>query len=273
MTRIKSERAVHTSGMRLLALLLVVVLSMGFAFDAPPAFAAESNNEAVPRYTNPDTGYAVVIIDDRQLLDNEEEELLVEDMKPITAYGNVAFWSTDERASNEIEQARQKRYSLFEYSSATIFVINMRIRKLTIQSYGELYKSINDSRARSITDNVSSFATSRRYYKAAKECYSQIYDVAEGLDIPEPMKFMGYAIFAIIMGFTITLIVAFSAKHNPLRSVSEEITGMHGDGILSEEGKKVIVSEEKVSASSGGGGGGGCGGGGGGCGGGGSSSF
>ena len=276
MTRISLKIMPRALGLRLFALALAAALAIALAFGAPRSFAVEPGSGATASYTNPDTGYEVVVLDDYDLLSDEEEGLLVEDMAPITAYGNVAFWSTNVRASNEIEQARQKRYSLFEYSSATIFVVNIGIRKLTIQSYGGLYESVTDSRARSITDNVSSLATKARYYEAARECYSQIYDVSQGFDISEPMKLTGYAVLSVILGFTIALIVAFSTRHNPLRAESEEIKGLSGSGMLSSKGKRELISVKKIETSSsggGGGGGGGCGGGGGGCGGGGSSGF
>ena len=44
-------------------------------------------------YSNPDTGYTVYMMDQIDLLSSEEEEQLIEDMKPITTYGNVAFIS------------------------------------------------------------------------------------------------------------------------------------------------------------------------------------
>lgn len=261
MMRTSMGKAFRIAGASLFPTLLALALSLGLVLGAPCAFAETRN-------VNPNTGYGIVILDEADLLSDTEEQLLVEDMRPITAYGNVAFWSTNARASNEIEQARLKRKELFDYSSATIFVINMANRKLTIQSYGKLYSGISDSRARSITDNVSSYATRRDYYTAASRCYFQINAVMEGVDIPEPMKLTGYAVLSAILGFTIILIVAFSSKFNPLRAEPEEISGMHGEGEPGKEGKRVIIKEEEYSTSSGGGGGG-CGGGGGGCGGGG----
>lgn len=286
MMRTDRMRAGRYAGAALLLLifaLIALTMASGVGLDAPRAFAqAPGGGQAgqTVRYTNPDTGYSVAIIDEEDLLSADEEALLAEDMEPITAYGNVAFWSTGEWASNEIEQARLKRKELFDYSSATLFAVNMANRRLTIQSYGKLYDGVNDSRARSITDNVSSYATRGDYYGAAKECYSQINSVMEGVSIPEPMKFASYAVISIILGFTIALTLAFSPKHNPLRTKPEEIRGMHGKGVPDKPGEKVIISEVEYSVSSGGGGGGcgggGCGGGGcggGGCGGGGSSGF
>ena len=239
-------------------------------------------------YTNPDTGYSLIIIDDIDLLTAEEEMWLIEDMKPVTEYGSIAFWSTDQTARDEIDQARVKRKELFEFESASVFVINMDIRKLTIQSYGNIYDNINDSYARSITDNVSHYATDKKYYNAASEVYQQIYKVMNGLDIPEPMKITGYVIMSIIIGLTVALSLAFSAKYNPIRELPMDAEGIQGSGTFSKKGSKKTISKEErtisTSSHSGGGcsscgggcsscGGGGSSCGGGGCGGGGSSSF
>lgn len=168
------------------------------------------------RYTNPDTNYQVVIIDDLDLLTDEEEQQLAEDMKPITAYGNAALWTTGEYSYNEIDQARLKRRGLFEFDSACIFVINMDIRKLTIQSYGNINVSLTDSFARSITDNVKSYATSGEYYTCCQTAFSQIFMVCENLHISEPLKISGYIVISLMSGLILAISIAFSRGSNPL---------------------------------------------------------
>ena len=168
------------------------------------------------RYTNPDTNYQIVIIDDLDLLTDEEEQKLVEDMKPVTAYGNAAFWTTEAYTYNEIDQARLKRKELFNFDSACIFVINMDIRKLTIQSYGTINESLTDSFARSITDNVKGYATSEDYYTCCKTAFSQIFMVCENLHISEPLKISGYIVISLMSGLILAIAIAFSRVNNPL---------------------------------------------------------
>lgn len=230
------------------------------------------------RYTNSETGYRVVIIDEDDLLSDQEEAKLVEDMTPVTEYGNVAFWSTQAYASDEIDQARLKRLELFEYESASIFVINMNIRKLTIQSYGEIYKYVTDSYARSITDNVKSYATSKDYYTAAGKAYSQMYSVINGEKISEPMKYFSLAVIALMLGVIFALMIAFSKRFNPLAEPAAKLDKINEINYPVNPNLQYIktgthtVYRPPAESSSGGGGCGG-GGGGGGCGGGGSSSF
>ena len=47
-------------------------------------------------YTNPETGYRILLEDDAGLLTSEQAASLAERMKRITAWGNVAFKSIDE---------------------------------------------------------------------------------------------------------------------------------------------------------------------------------
>ena len=98
-----------------LAISVLCVMAFAFSFSLCAEAAADT------RYTNPDTNYQIVIIDDLDLLTDEEEKMLVEDMKPVTAYGNAAFWTTEEYAYNEIDQARLKRKELFNSCSKTAF--------------------------------------------------------------------------------------------------------------------------------------------------------
>lgn len=256
----------------------LVIAAVLMCASVTVAFAAEdaaAHSQAQARYTNPETGYQVLIMDDIDLLDSEEEALLAEDMKPVTQYGHAVFWTTDLYAYDEIDQARQMRRNCYELDSASIFAINMNVRKLTIQSYGTLYNLVNDSTARSITDNVSHYATSKKYYDCAREAFGQIAELSRGGTIAEPMKYLSYVVISLMLGVIIALALAFSKTFNPLRkSVAPPETVGSGTLMTAPMTTKLIRTETiVVQSSSGGGGGCGGGGGGGGCGGGGSSSF
>lgn len=259
------------------ALVIAVIISIS-VFTSFAATAQHSRDNA--RYTNPETGYQVLIADEDDLLTDADERLLVEDMKPLTDYGHAIFWSTNKSTFDAVDQARQFRKDSYEFDSASVLAINMASRKITIQSYGELYKFINDSKARSITDNVSHYATSKMYYNCAKEAFAQMYATASGEAIAEPMKYISYVVIALMLGVILALAIAFSKKFNPLRKAVEppETTG---SGILMTapaamalvRTETIIVQSSSGGGFSGGGGGFSGGGGGGGCGGGGSSSF
>ena len=170
------------------------------------------------QYTNNETGYKILVIDDANILTDDEEKKLLEDIVPVTAYGNAAVWTTYEYTGNEIEQARLKRKDLFVFDSACIFVINMNedVRKLTIQCYGNINEFVTDSFARSITDNVKGYAKSKDYYFCCKTAFSQILAVCEKRHISEPLKISGYIVISLMSGLIIAISWAFSRKQNPL---------------------------------------------------------
>ncbi|MBQ4016478.1 MAG: TPM domain-containing protein, partial [Oscillospiraceae bacterium] len=152
---------------KLFLLLLPAVLLLSLLPASADATAKDDPFAAMPslgiltdkglEWRNADTGYRVVIEDDIDLLTEAEERALLGDMQPLTAYGNVAFWSTREYASDEVEQARLKRRALFDLESGSILVISMEIRRVSIQSYGAMYEVLTPARANSITNNVRNY--------------------------------------------------------------------------------------------------------------------
>ena len=155
---------------------------------------------ATERYTNPETGYEARVIDELGLLsENERQNLLSDYMKPITRYANVVFWTTNMKTSDEVDQARLKRREQFGLTNATIFAINLNVRKLTIQSYG-VDDIITKSRANSITNNVRNYATRGDYYQAASKAFNQINSLLDGNRIAEPMKVMSNICLALMAG-------------------------------------------------------------------------
>lgn len=205
-----------------LAIMLLSVLCGG-------AFAAQRDDA---QYTNPQTGFQVLIRDDNDLLTAEQESSLVEVMKPITEYGDIIFWSTDEYTYNEIDQAKRMRYSLYGDESSGIFAINMRVRKVTFQSDGAIYSMVSRSYARSITDNVSGYASSGDYYRCAAEAYAQIHQVLQGNRIAEPMKYISFAVIGLMLAFVLVVGIVFSGGFNPLVKHNEGNISAVGSGYL-----------------------------------------
>ena len=250
--------------------------------------APVSDKEAV-RYQNSETGYRVMIIDDADLISDIEEAMLADSMKPITEYGHIVFWTTEEKASDAEIQARDKRYAYFGRDSAGILSINMAKRKVVFHADGAMYKAVNASDARTITDNVSHYASEKDYYSCAKEAFDQVLMRLRGQAIAEPMKYTSYTVIALMLAFVIVVGLAFGV-FNPLRKKNKQPVKLYGSGMLlasepiirktgSETRAWVIVLMTFVASmfsgggSSGGGGGGSGGGSSGGSGGGGSSSF
>ena len=243
------------------------------------AFAADGEDGVV--YENADSGFKAYILDDIDLLTPQEEADLLEEMKPITEFGHIIFWSTEEPTDGrEIKQAQLKRRELTLFDSAGILAINMNARKITFQSYGRIYSIVSKSLARSITDNVSRYATRGDYYACAANAYQQVYTLMDGNRISEPMRYMSSACIALMLGLLIASLVVFGKKQNtvykeivlPLSAVTVASMVLQKD--ISSDLVRTIRKYSPQSSGSGcSGGGGGGGGGGSSCGGGGSSSF
>ena len=172
-------------------------------FSSLPNFGSITENGLTWR--NSATGFRVVIEDDINLLSSAEERQLLDDMIPLTEYGNAAFWSTRESASSELVQAEQRRRSLFDLESASILVINMNLRTVSIQSYGTLYDVITSSRANSITNNVRNYLTRGQYYTGASKAFSQMDSLMRGNRIAQPMKVLSNICIALMIGLMLML--------------------------------------------------------------------
>ena len=193
------------------------------------AYAAQRDDA---QYTNPQTGFQALIRDEYDLLTDEQESALVEVMKPITAYGDIIFWSTGEYTYNEIDQAKRMRYTLYGNESSGIFAINMSARKVTFQSDGAIYSMVTRSYARSITDNVSGYASSGDYYRCAAEAFTQIDQVLQGNRIAEPMKYISYVVIGLMLAFVLVVGIVFSGGFNPLVKHNKGNISAVGSGYL-----------------------------------------
>ena len=210
-TRLRTARPV-------LALLLLLLLFFSPLLPAPVCSAAGKNDDpfsSVPNFgsitengltwRNSATGFRVVIEDEIDLLSSTEERQLLDDMIPLTEYGNVAFWSTRESASDELVQAEQRRRGLFDLESASILAINMNLRTVAIQSYGTLYDVITSSRANSITNNVRNDLTRGQYYAASSKAFSQMESLMRGNRIAQPMKLLSNICISLMIGLMLML--------------------------------------------------------------------
>jgi len=153
-------------------------------------------------------GYEVVIDDEAELLTDDEEARLLQSMKPITEYGNVAFKSVDAGTEIIVDKFADLYYQdLWGSESGTVFVIDMENRMIYIHSVGTVYGSLKKSYANTITDNVYTYATKGDYASCADKAYEQIYTVLEGGRIAQPMKYISNALFAFLMSFVILYVI------------------------------------------------------------------
>lgn len=150
-------------------------------------------------YTNPETGYQVILEDEAELLTEDEREALSEQMRQITAYGNVAFVTIEENYRDTDDYAEACFRELFGRSSGTLFLIDMDNRNIWIYSDGAIYRVVTKGYANTITDNVYRYASRREYYECAAEAYQEIFTLLEGDRIAQPMKYISNVFLALIL--------------------------------------------------------------------------
>lgn len=229
-------------------------------------------------YTNPDTGYNVIIEDEADLLTDSEERSLAEDMKAITQWGSVAFLSIDYNSSTTERYIQSYYNNTFGSSSATVFLIDMDNRNIYIYSNGKIYRTITKAYANTITDNVYTYATDGKYYECASKAFSQIYTLLDGGRIAQPMKYISNAFIALILALIINYIIVSCTVRKKKTSEKELMSKIFTQCNISDEWCQFthqtrVYDPPSTSSSSGGGGGGGGGSSGGGGGGGGGHSF
>lgn len=194
----------------------LIILSALFIFTAPVIHAyAESqgnsnnsNNSKSTVYTNEDTGYQIIYEDDADLIDEEDVDSLINIMKPITEYGNVAFKSTLSNPYSSTERYASNYYSSkFGYSSGTVFIIDMDERTLWIHSDGKVYSTITTSYANTITDNVYTYASAGNYFLCSYKVFEQEAALLQGSRISQPMRFITNSLIALIIAILINYVI------------------------------------------------------------------
>lgn len=204
-------------------------------------------------YRNPDTGYEIYIIDECDLLSDNEERQLLNDMKPVTAYGNAAFVSVYSNTTT-ILYAQEKYFDLFKNESGSIFVIDMNNRNIWIHSDGDIYKIVTKAYANTITDNTYTYASQGQFYRCAAEVFKQEYTLLEGGNIARPMKHITNAIISMIVGLLANFIFLLISRKKPDSYDKEAVTALSASTLIAAGGATLIASNryrKETSSSSG----------------------
>lgn len=207
---------------------------------------AESYQEEpeILTYTNSETQYQVVIQDDAELLSDEQRADLMEQMKEITAYGHVAFVTTEH---NDHTAEQYCNYIINTYFgkqkvSVTMVLIDMENRYIRVQSDGEINEIVDDDYADTITDNIYKYASNKDYYGCAKEAFTEILALLQGESIAQPMKYISNALLALILAVLIMFVVVTIAVRQAAPSNDQMIEYIEHSLEITDLTKKIIKS-------------------------------
>ena len=184
-------------------LLAVIMCAILLPLFSVPAHADEFGFE----YTNPETGYVIYIADEEDLLTDSEEVQLIEDMKPITEYGNAGFVSCENNSVSTRQYAEQRYSSVFGSESGTLLLIDMGMREFYIRNNGSVSRIITSAYSNTISDNIYKYASDRYYYKFASVCFMQELELLRGGKIAQPMRYISAALLALILGLLFNYLI------------------------------------------------------------------
>lgn len=141
------------TGMRFVVICLLAVFCLLFV---PASVHAEEIGELSGTwYINDETGYKIELHDDASLLEESELRALAENMKGLTKYGSVGFFTSDTEGfrTSGLAHSLYDEYLWKQSSGAesgTMFLIDMANRKIYIYSNGVIYKTITNAYANTI---------------------------------------------------------------------------------------------------------------------------
>ena len=218
------------------SILLAITGFFALSLTANAAVSPKSQNPAQEEsevssiiWENQDTGYLVVLEDDADLLDEEEATQLSLEMQEITAYGNAAFKSVSYNDFSTSYFADKYYHELFGTRSGTLFLIDMDNREIYIFSDGAIYKTITNSYANTITDNVYKYASNSDYYSCASNAFAQINSLLSGQKIAQPMKYISNLLFALILAALINYFIVMMMS-GTAKPTQKEILGSISTG-------------------------------------------
>lgn len=219
-------------------------------------------------YTNTETGHSVIIYDEADLLTADEEQSLLEVMIPLTEYGCIGFASVNQNNTSVKYRAEEISHNSFgRMPSQTLFFIDMANREIFIYSDGSNYKTITDTKANIIADNIYTYASAGNYYRCAYEAYVQMEQILSGGKIAAPLRYITSALLAILIAMIICFMIIngnSKLKKPALDDILGPVDKNLNLGPVSVVSKGVTKKYSPVSSGGGGSSGGSRGGGGGG---------
>lgn len=202
--------------------------------------------------------YDCEIHDEANLL--RDEQGVQEAMAYVAQYTNVYLYTMYNESSSTRALAKSLAYSECGYRPGVVFLIDMTNREIYIYAANGAEDVISTQVAETITDNVYRYASNKDYDGCVEEAMNQMYRKYSGKSIPEPMRWIGNALMAIMFGTCITVAWACFASR-----AKRDVSGGLVASVRAENTRRDITHTTRVyrSSSSGGSRGGRSGGGGG----------
>ena len=225
----------------------------------PGLAAAETQKQ-----TNGATGFTAVIDDSAGLLDSAEYSSVLETMMSITEYCNAGLY-TYSAGSTEYVMNKAKNWGNSTFSGDyTMFIIDMSTRQLAVYSSENIYRTITQEKAYTITDNVYSYASRGQYGTCAMTAFNQMYRVLKGETVSGPMRYISNILLALLAAILLAYLFISARMEQEVKvSLPQIVTATVGAGavIASKKLTRTVRHSSNSGSGHGGFGGGGHGGG------------
>ena len=227
----------------MVSLLVCFFLAQALSVNAQTSSPASDTDLNV--WSNPETGYCVILEDDADLLSQEEEAQLASQMQEITDYGNALFKTISYNNFSASYFAEDYYHGQFGAESGTLFLIDMGNRELYIFSDGAVYKTITKAYAATITDNIYRYASDQDYYLCASTAFDQIHTLLSGRRIAQPMKYISNALLALILAALINYFIVRLLSTSSKPDKREILNSVYAKFAFSDAQKK-LTKQSKV---------------------------
>ena len=217
---------------RRIALMLILALLLALPAGAAAETRVKGLNEK----------YEILIDDAANLLSDSEEQRLVDSMKPLSQYGTVVFWTTRSGFGGTESMARSylsDHVSTDIRFSCAMFLIDMSHRQLWIECRGAMLDAFGIANSYTVTGDVASKATAKRYYECASEAFGKMDQVFRGNRLASPMRIL----CSVLIALAAALLIAYNRVRKgmqPVLKMEDVAAAVHADVALDIAESKLI---------------------------------
>ncbi len=220
------------AGVAVLSVMLLCMVAHGeieYVYGEEPVTEGAEAISQEYVYRNDETGYEAIVDDGAGLLKESEKETLLEELKDVTEYSNVAFVSVSVNFASTENFALRYNEDHFYGESGIVFVVDMDNRYIYMDAMGDVRHTITDDYAQTITDNVYTYASDEDYYKCASKAFAQTHSVLEGQWIARPMKYICNAFLAVAIALLINYFLVRMTSRAPKATDRQILGGIFSD--------------------------------------------
>ena len=211
---------------------------------------------AIYYYVNPDTGYIAVIRDMAWIFSEDQKKEIIEEIAPVTEYGNAVLFTTDESVLATDDFALQAYNAAFGHDSGVMIIEDVNGRTLRMRTFGEIGKAVKSSEISIIVNDVSKYAEDGDFEQCAIKAFSEvgtvmgggkIGEILSGSGIGRPLKFIGCFFIAFILSFFINFMIVRMHTRKKDVAAEEIIMGLYSK-CHAEDYRDEVIATQSVYA-------------------------